>query len=140
MQGRSLAPLLEGETPDDRRESVYYRYYHDPGHHNTRAHYGVRTKTHKLIYYWNKDAYEMFDIVNDPTEQRNLLYADADENDPEIAARFENLKAEIVRLQDQFKDDGRYADRHTWPKGSGTARSNSHPGPKTVSEAISLIQ
>ena len=35
MQGRSLAPLLRGETPADWRTSVYYRYYHDPGHHNT---------------------------------------------------------------------------------------------------------
>ena len=37
MQGHSLAPLLRGETPADWRTSVYYRYYHDPGHHNTAA-------------------------------------------------------------------------------------------------------
>jgi hypothetical protein len=28
----------------------------DPGDHNTRAHYGVRTRTHKLIYFWKKDG------------------------------------------------------------------------------------
>jgi arylsulfatase A-like enzyme len=55
MQGRSLVPLLEGKSPDDWRSSVYYRYYHDPGHHNTAAHLGVRTATHKLIYYWKKN-------------------------------------------------------------------------------------
>lgn len=51
MQGHSLAPLLRGESPENWRTSVYYRYYHDPGHHNTAAHFGIRTLTHKLIYY-----------------------------------------------------------------------------------------
>jgi arylsulfatase A-like enzyme len=74
MQGRSLVPLLRGNAPTDWRKSVYYRYYHDPGHHNTAAHLGVRTATHKLIHYWKKDAYEMFDLVQDPNEQRNLLH------------------------------------------------------------------
>jgi hypothetical protein len=51
---------------------MYYRYYHDPGDHNTRAHYGVRTATHKLIYFWKKDQWELFDLVNDPRELHNL--------------------------------------------------------------------
>ena len=46
MQGRSLVPLFRGEVPGDWRKSMYYRYYHDPGHHNTRAQIGVRTLTH----------------------------------------------------------------------------------------------
>ena len=68
MQGRSLLPVLRGRTPADWRTSMYYRYYHDPGDHNTRAHYGVRTRTHKLIYFWKKDQWELFDLVNDPYE------------------------------------------------------------------------
>ena len=72
MQGRSLLPILRGRTPADWRTSMYYRYYHDPGDHNTRAHYGVRTRTHKLIYFWKKDQWELFDLVNDPYELHNL--------------------------------------------------------------------
>ena len=72
MQGRSLLPVLRGRTPIDWRTAMYYRYYHDPGDHNTRAHYGVRTRTHKLIYFWKKDQWEMFDLVNDPHELHNL--------------------------------------------------------------------
>ncbi len=51
MQGRSFPPdLKKGNRPRDWRHAMYYRYYHDPqGDHNTRAHYGVRTETHKLI-------------------------------------------------------------------------------------------
>ncbi|HEX6961297.1 MAG TPA: sulfatase [Lacipirellula sp.] len=138
MQGRSLAPLLRGETPADWRTSVYYRYYHDPGHHNTRAHLGVRTATHKLIYYWTKDAYELFDLRSDPAEQHNLLYAEADANRPEVAAKFAELKAEIDRLQAQFKDDGLYADPATWPPGSADGPFDDYRplGEKSVSEAI----
>ena len=76
MQGRSLVPLLKGEHPADWRTSYYYRYYHDPGDHNTRAHYGVRTTDHKLIYFWKKDQWEMYDLVKDPDELHNLY------NDP----------------------------------------------------------
>ena len=138
MQGRSLVPLLRGEHPDDWRTSVYYRYYHDPGHHNTRAHLGVRTGTHKLIYYWTKDAYELFDLVADPTEQHNLLFDKAE--DPEVSAKFSELKAEIARLQKEFKDDGQYADPATWPKtGSDGPFDDKTPlGTKTISEAIQL--
>ncbi len=139
MQGRSLVPLLQGQSPPDWRKSVYYRYYHDPGHHNTTAHLGVRTETHKLIFYWKQNAYEMFDIVNDPTEQKNLLYSDVDAKQPEIAAKFAELKTEISRLQKEFKDDGQYADSSTWPKASADGPfNNKQPiGLKTVSEAIS---
>ncbi len=83
---RSIAPLLRGESPSDWRTSVYYRYYHDPGDHNTAAHFGVRTATHKLIYFWGKNAYEMFDLSADPTEQHNLLFDAAEAKRPEIAA------------------------------------------------------
>jgi arylsulfatase A-like enzyme len=118
MQGRSLVSILQGGHPDDWRTSMYYRYYHDPGHHNTRAHYGIRTSTHKLIYYWKKDAYEMFDLVEDPNEQRNLLDAPKSEVRSVIASKFEELKLQLQHLQQEYGDDGLYADSESWPKGS----------------------
>ena len=140
MQGRSLVPILRGDTPSDWRTSIYYRYYHDPGHHNTRAHYGIRTATHKLIYYWKKDAYEMFHLVDDPTEQRNLLFNPKPEEQAEITATFEQLKAQLRQLQEDYGDDGRYADPDTWPKGGsdGPFGDRVALGKKSISEAISL--
>lgn len=140
MQGRSLAPLMRGTAPTHWRSSVYYRYYHDPGHHRTAAHLGVRTATHKLIHYWKPDAYEMFDLSSDPTEQRNLLHPAADARTPEVAAKFAELKAEIARLQKEYQDDGQYADPATWPAGSadGPFESYQPAGVRTVAEAISL--
>jgi arylsulfatase A-like enzyme len=139
MQGRSFAPLLRGEVPQDWRKSMYYRYYHDPGHHNTAAHLGVRTATHKLIHYWKKDAYELFDLTSDPEEQRNLLHSPEDARDPAIAATFAELKGELERLKQHYRDDDDlYADPATWPAGSADGPWDAYrpAGLKTVAEAI----
>jgi arylsulfatase A-like enzyme len=104
MQGRSLLPVLKGRTPADWRTSMYYRYYHDPGDHNTRAHYGVRTRTHKLIYFWKKDQWELFDLVNDPYELHNLY------GEPGQEALTAALKAELGRLKREVRDDDQLAD------------------------------
>jgi len=142
MQGRSIAPLLYGESPSDWRKSFYYRYYHDPGHHNTVAHLGVRTATHKLIHFWKQDAYEMFDLNEDPTEQKNLLFEPAIAKQPEIAAKFEELKAELARLKKEYRDEDQYADSSTWPQTSvdGPFNTAKSIGMKTVSEAITASE
>ncbi len=103
MQGRSLVPVLRGRTPADWRSSMYYRYYHDPGDHNTRAHYGVRTKTHKLIYFWKKDQWELFDLVNDPFELHNLY------GQPGQDALTASLKAELERVKQSARDENQLA-------------------------------
>jgi arylsulfatase A-like enzyme len=103
MQGRSLLSVLRGRVPSDWRTSMYYRYYHDPGDHNTRAHYGVRTRTHKLIYFWKKDQWELFDLVNDPHELHNL-YGEAGQ-DVLTAA----LKEELARLKRDMRDSDQLA-------------------------------
>lgn len=141
MQGRSIAPLLRGESPKDWRTAFYYRYYHDPGHHNTVAHLGVRTATHKLIHYWKQDAYELFDLTKDPTEQHNLLHSQSDSEKPEIAAKFSELKAELIRLQKEYNDDGLYADPATWPKSSADGPWDAYKptGIRTVQQAVSDI-
>jgi arylsulfatase A-like enzyme len=138
MQGRSLVPLLKGESPSDWRQSIYYRYYHDPGHHNTAAHLGVRTATHKLIYYWKHDTYEMFDMASDPAEQNNLLFGGIDNLESNVAAKFQELKLEIAKLQKEFRDEGQYADSSTWPKGSADGPFNDKTplGVKTVAQAM----
>ncbi|HEY5417697.1 MAG TPA: sulfatase/phosphatase domain-containing protein, partial [Gemmatimonadaceae bacterium] len=103
MQGRSLVPVLRGRVPVDWRTSMYYRYYHDPGDHNTRAHYGVRTMTHKLIYFWKKDQWELYDLVNDPLEMNNIYGQPGQE---QLTGR---LKAELLRLKHAVGDEDQLA-------------------------------
>ena len=104
MQGRSLLPLLGGRAPADWRTAMYYRYYHDPGDHNTRAHYGVRTRTHKLIYFWKKQQWELFDLVNDPYELHNLY------GDPAHEALTKALQEQLATLKREVQDVDQLAD------------------------------
>jgi len=115
MQGRSLMPLLRGRTPADWRTSMYYRYYHDPGDHRTAAHYGVRTKTHKLIYFWKKDQWELYDLAADPYELHNLYGRPGHE---QITAE---LKGELSRLRKVLRDDDQFADTLPPPGVDGPA-------------------
>lgn len=103
MQGRSLAPLLRGETPADWPKAAYYRYYHDPGHHKTAAHYGITTESHKLIYFWRKDQWECYDLRKDPNELHNIA------NDPASHETVQQLKAELARVKKELKDEDQFA-------------------------------
>ena len=77
---------------------------HDPGHHDTRAHLGVRTATHKLIHFWKKDQWELFDLRADPAELRNLY------GQPGQEAVTAELEATLARLRAELQDDDRFAD------------------------------
>ena len=97
MQGVSLKPLLEGKRPAEWRKSVYYHYYEFPGAHSVRRHYGVFDGGFKLIYYYNLDEWELFDLKKDPHELRSV-YAD-----PAYAGTVARLKAELARLRKLYK-------------------------------------
>ena len=78
MQGRSLKPMLQGKpAPDDWRKSFYYHYYEFPGAHSVARHYGVATGRYKLIHYYRRGEWEMFDLEKDPHEM-NSVYGKAD--------------------------------------------------------------
>ena len=125
MQGRSLMPLFRGKPPRNWRESMYYRYYHDPGHHNTRAHYGVRTETHKLIYFWKKDQWECYDLQRDPQELRNIY------GDPAATKTITRLKKELARLKKELEDNDEFADKQ--PVGGVDGQKFNLPGEKDAS-------
>ena len=103
LQGRSLLPVLRGRTPPEWRTAMYYRYYHDPGDHNTRAHYGVRTRTHKLIYFWKKDQWELFDLGKDPYELHNLY------GERGLESLTADLKQQLAKLKHDLRDDDQLA-------------------------------
>lgn len=96
IQGTSAAPLLRGMPVPDWRRSMYYRYYYS--HFRTPAHWGIRTLKHKLIYYHDSDAWELYDLENDPMEMHNLY------GNEECGGLVRSLKQELVRLREEFKD------------------------------------
>lgn len=99
MQGRSLTPILSGETPEDWRKSFYYHYYEFPGAHSVRRHYGVTDGRFKLIHYYEPDVneWELFDLATDPKELRSV-YGNA-----ALAGEQSRLEGELARLRAQYE-------------------------------------
>ena len=126
MQGRSLWPMLRGEVPRDWRESMYYRYYHYPGDHAVQPHYGVRTRTHKLIYFEELNTWELYDLQHDPLEMENRA------EDPAYAPVRRRLESELARLRKELKDEEVRSPRLTLMAGGGKAL------PPTNAVAVSL--
>jgi hypothetical protein len=112
MQGRSFRPSLQGKTPRNWRQAMYYRYWmhNDPDHH-VPAHYGIRTQTYKLIYYYGKPlgktgsfppdttpAWEFYDLSKDKREMVNRY------SDPAYQKIIAKLKDELNKLQAEAGD------------------------------------
>ena len=106
MQGRSIRGILEGNTPSDWRTSVYYHYYEYPSCHMVKRHYGVRTKRYKLIhFYYDINAWELYDMKKDPDELNNLY------SNPAYAKVVRKLKTELKRLRKQYGDSDELAQK-----------------------------
>ena len=94
MQGRSLVPILKGETPTDWRKSFYYHYYEYPAVHMVKKHEGVYDGRYKLIHFYDDiDEWELYDLEKDPLELLNVHAR------PEYAQAVARLRAELERLK-----------------------------------------
>ncbi len=99
LHGRSLVPLLRGESPDEWRDAIYYHYYAYPSVHMVPRHIGVRTAEWKLIHYYPFDEWELFNLASDPDELENLF------DRPEHAARQEAMLQRLAQLQAEYGDE-----------------------------------
>ncbi|MEM6778784.1 MAG: sulfatase [Planctomycetota bacterium] len=97
MQGRSLTPLLRGQSPADWRSTHYYHYY-EAGHHGVPLHYGVTDGRFKLIRFPDEhlDAWEFYDLSRDPSEMTSRY------DDPSYASKIAELKDELARLRAHY--------------------------------------
>jgi arylsulfatase A-like enzyme len=97
MQGRSLAPLLAGESVDDWRTDFYYHYYEGPpAVHTVERHYGIVTDRFKLVHFYDLDQWELLDREQDPHEVTNFY------GDPSYAEVQAQLAERLVELRQQF--------------------------------------
>ena len=99
MQGRSLLPLLRGEAPADWRDAIYYHYYAYPSVHQVARHYGIRTRTHKLMHFYQFGEWELYDLDADPDELRNLY------GDPAHTDVMASLAVRLGELRAHYADD-----------------------------------
>ncbi len=126
MQGKSFKTILEtGAEPDGWQQATYYRYWMHLAHkHQNPAHFGIRTKEYKLIFFygkywvntddpnadWNKDswgndftnhtpaAWEFYDLKKDPKEMNNAY------SDPAYASTINDLKTQLVQIRKELNE------------------------------------
>jgi len=96
MQGQSLGPLFESPAHADWREAIYYQFFESGW--GVPQHYGIRTKTHKLIHFLSEpDNWELYDLESDPHEMHNLY------NDPVYDKLIHDLQDKLKGLQRLYK-------------------------------------
>ncbi len=109
MQGKSFRQNLAGNTPENWRKSMYYRYWaHAP---NRPGHFGIRNERYKLIFFngqhlnmpgakkeTSEPGWEFFDLEKDPKENHNA-YANQ-----EYATIIEEMKIELIKLREEVGD------------------------------------
>ena len=100
MQGLSLVPLMKGERPEKWRSEIYYHYYEYPSVHMVPRHYGIRTKRHKLMHFYQfKNEWEMYDLNKDHDELSNLY------GKKETMKLQNKLKQRLKNLQKSYEDE-----------------------------------
>ncbi len=109
MQGRSFRENLKGNTPDDWRKSMYYRYWlHSvdrPGH------FGIRNDRYKLAFFYGQPLdkpgtdsvstapnWEFYDLKKDPKEGHNAYH------DRQYAKIIKKMKAELIKQKEMAGD------------------------------------
>ena len=126
MQGSSFKKVLEtGEEPKGWQQDTYYRYWMHMAHkHSNPAHFGIRTKEYKLIFFYGRDfkkrndqtlkwakhhtslsflktpvAWELYDLKNDPNEMNNIY------NNAKYKSVIKDLKARLKLKRKEVKED-----------------------------------
>jgi N-acetylglucosamine-6-sulfatase len=95
VEGRSLLPLVAGDTPSDWRRSVLIEYFSDTVWPRLvkMGYQAVRTERWKYIHYTDLEGMdELYDLQADPYEIENRI------DDPQANETLTDLKAELQRL------------------------------------------
>ena len=128
MQGRSFKTILQtGDEPEDWPQSTYYRYWMHMAHrHANPAHFGIRTKDYKLIFFYGRHykdtgiqanltdwgnryafktppGWEFYDLRTDAFEMDNRY------EDPDYKDVISELKVQLTKLRKNLNEgDGNY--------------------------------
>ncbi|MBS7456382.1 sulfatase family protein [Coralloluteibacterium stylophorae] len=100
MQGESWKPfLLDADAEVAWRDAFLYEWFEYPAVHCARKHRGVRTARWKLMHFYQEpDEWALYDLENDPDEQRNLI------DDPAHATTVTLLRQRLAQLRAETGD------------------------------------
>lgn len=107
MQGESMVKLVSGKKDKSWRKSMLFEYYVDDAWPYAGPNQvAVRTNKYKLIdNFLEDDIDELYDLVNDPGEMKNLI------NDDNYNTVEKELREESIKLQKKYKYN---PDRDWW--------------------------
>ena len=107
MQGESMVKLVSGKKDKSWRKSMLFEYYVDDAWPYAGPNQvAVRTNKYKLIdNFLEDDIDELYDLVNDPGEMKNLI------NDDNYNNVEKELREESIKLQKKYKYN---PDRDWW--------------------------
>ena len=97
MQGKSLVPLLKGKQKGNVHDELYYHFYENQ-EHKVAKHIGVRTDKYKLIYFYENNEWELYDLITDKHEMNNVY------NNPAYGKIQSMMKAKLEELRKKYKD------------------------------------
>lgn len=98
MQGISLKPYMTGQQRNLPRKYLYYHYYEFGKDHTVLPHVAIRSDRYKLINFYTVNEWELYDLLYDPAEQKNLIRS------ANHRGIINQLKTELNKLRDQYDD------------------------------------
>ncbi len=98
MDGISIKPILTGTQKTLKRKYLYYHYYEFVKDHTVIPHVAIRSNRYKLIYFYTVNEWELYDLQNDPNEQKNLI------KEKDHQKIFAKLKKELILLRIKYDD------------------------------------
>jgi len=97
MQGKSMVPVLKGTQTGNLHDALYYHFYENK-EHAVAKHIGVRTDRYKLIYFYELDDWELYDLEKDPSEMRSLTGL------KEYSKIFDMMQHRLKEQVEKYKD------------------------------------
>ena len=97
MQGKSMVPVLKGKQKGNLHDALYYHFYENQ-EHKVAKHIGVRTDRYTLIFFYENNEWELYDLQEDKTEMNNVY------DTPAYKSIREKLKTQLLQLKQEYKD------------------------------------
>ncbi|MCR2804796.1 sulfatase family protein [Paenibacillus soyae] len=111
VDGSSFRGLLNGSQMEW-KDAIYYRYWMHLTHHDNPAHFGMRTREYKLIFFYGLPldasgaldeetpaSWEFYDLRQDPYEMNNVY------EHPEYKELIEEARQKLFAIKQSAGDD-----------------------------------
>ncbi|NJB83671.1 sulfatase family protein [Wenyingzhuangia aestuarii] len=110
MHGKSFKAILEtGKETKKSKKAAYYHYWMHMTSHDNPGHIAIRTKKHKLIFFYGTaikssvpqtpPGWELYDLEKDPREDNNVY------NNPKYKKVIAKLKKQLKQLRKEYGED-----------------------------------